>query len=197
MAAKGKPLSSPISPDFVYKITRAIDRPNPAVPLQDVGSQPNSGVRAMSLWGVAVESEVDGGRTATSPDYGTYLDAHVNDEPKLGDMEFASKRIIAGFNAIVDDDPQKLVKFSQALASGHTIGTGVDAGGDAFQQADGSQPLGYCGNGPITGSTSSTTPSWGSFARTAIFRPAWRPCPIRNAFGISSTRGVSCGRPPR
>ena len=148
LAAKGKPLPSPISPDFVYKITRAIDRPNPAVPLQDVGSQPNSGVRAMSLWGVAVESEVDGGRTATSPDYGTYLDAHVNDEPKLGDMEFASKRIIAGFNAIVDDDLQKLVKFSQALASGHTIGTGVDAGGDAFQQADGMLPLGYCGNEP-------------------------------------------------
>lgn len=147
-AARGKPLPSPISPDFVYKVTRAIDRVNPATPLQDVGSQPNSGVRALALWGAAVESEVDGGRTATSPDYGSFLDAHVNDEPKLGDMEKASKRIIVGFNAIADDDSSKLIKYQQSLATGHTIGTGVDAGGDAFQRADGRQPLGFCGSEP-------------------------------------------------
>ncbi len=147
-AAHGKPLPSPVSPDFVYKVTRAIDRVNVNTPLQDVGSQPNSGVRALALWGADVESETDGGRTATSPDYTSYLEAHVNDEPKLGDMEKASKRIITGFNQVADDDPDKLVKLRQSLASGHTFGTGIDAGGDNFQRADGRQPLGFCGSEP-------------------------------------------------
>jgi hypothetical protein len=147
-AAHGKPLPSPVSPASVYKITRAIDRTNIKVALQDVGSQPNSGVRAIALWGANIESEVDGGRTAASADYTSFLEAHVNDEPKLGDMEKSAKRILAGFNSVDDDDSQKLVKFQQSLASGHTIGVGVDAGGKAFQEADGRQPLGFCGSEP-------------------------------------------------
>jgi hypothetical protein len=148
LAAHGRALPSPISPNFVYKVTRAIDREHPAIALTDVGSQPNSGTRALALWGADIESEVDGGRTATSPDYTSFLEAHVNDEPKLGDMERAGKRILAGFNAVADDDPQKLLKLRQALASGHTFGTGIDAGGDAFQRADGRQSLGFCGPDP-------------------------------------------------
>jgi hypothetical protein len=148
LAARGRALPSPISPAFVYKVTRAIDRESSSTRLQDTGSQPNSGVRALALWGADVESEVDGGRVATSPDYTSFLEAHVNDEPKLGDMERAAKRILVGFNAVTDDDPDKLLKLRQALASGHTFGTGVDAGGDAFQKADGRYALRFCGPDP-------------------------------------------------
>jgi hypothetical protein len=147
-AAHGKPLATPVSPSFIYKITRAVDRPSPAVPLQDEGSQPNSGVRALALWGAALEGEVDGGRTAASPDYASFLEQHVNTEPKLGDLEKAGKRLITNFNAISDNDAQKLVSCMQALAGGHTVGIAVDAGNDKFQGADGKLPLGFCGSVP-------------------------------------------------
>ena len=147
-AAHGRALSSPACPDFVYKITRMVDRPDPKVPLQDTGSAPNSGVRALGLWGCALESEVDQGRTASSPDYTSNLEAVVNRDPKLGDLEKAGKRIITGFNAIADNDSQKILHDQQALATGHAIGTGVDAGNDTFQGATGETPLGYCGSEP-------------------------------------------------
>jgi hypothetical protein len=148
LAARGKPLPSPASPDHIYRITREVDRPDPTVPLQDSGSAPNSGVRALALWGLALESEVDGGRTSSSPDYTSYLEAHVCDSSKLGELEVAGKRLLSGFNAIADNDPQKLLQYQQSLASGHAVGTGVDAGNNAFQGADGRLPLGFCGAEP-------------------------------------------------
>jgi len=147
-AARGKPLVSPVSPRDVYCITREVDRPNPSVPLTDSGSQPNSGVRAMALWGVALESEMDGGRTATSPDYSDYLTKHVNDDSKLGELEASSKRILTGFNSIGDSDPNKILQFQQALATGHAVGVGVDAGSDTFQSFSGQGVLDYCGDEP-------------------------------------------------
>lgn len=147
-AAHGKALESPVSPSFIYKITRAVDRSDPTIPLVDEGSYPNSGVRAMALWGGALSSEVDGGRTATSPDYASYLEQHVNDDPKLGDLLSAGRRIFTNFNAIADNDPQKLTSCMQALAGGHSVGIAVDAGNDKFQAADGRRPLDFCGDSP-------------------------------------------------
>lgn len=147
-AARGKPLPSPACPRFVYDIAREVDRPDPSQPLTDSGSQPNSGVRALALWGVALESEMDGGRTADSPDYSSHLDAHVNDDSKLGELEAAGKRIITGFKSIADDDPDKVLQFQQALAGGYAIGIGVDAGGNAFQSFNGQGVLDYCGDEP-------------------------------------------------
>ena len=147
-AAKGRPLPSPASPNHIYRITREVDRPDPSQPLQDSGSAPNSGVRALATWGCALESDVDGGRTAASPDYASYLEAHVNDNSKLGELEDAGKRILSGFNAIGDNDSQKILQYQQSLVSGHAVGTGIDAGNNVFQGATGNLPLGYCGNQP-------------------------------------------------
>jgi hypothetical protein len=149
IAAHGKPLPSPVRPRVVYAFTRAIDRVDPSVPLQDSGSQPNSGVRALSLWGCVLEGDDDGGRTATSPDYTAYLETHVNDDPKLGEIIAGQTRRLVGFNSIADSDSQKSLKYRQALATGHTIGVGVDAGGDAFQGYDVSKgPLDFTGSSP-------------------------------------------------
>jgi hypothetical protein len=147
-AAKGKPLPSPACPRFIYDITREVDRPDPRQPLTDSGSQPQSGVRALALWGLALESEVDGGRTADSPDYTANLEAKVNVDSKLGELEAAGKRIITGFTSIPDSDPNKVLQFQQALAAGCAVGVGVDAGNDAFQNFNGQGVLDYCGDEP-------------------------------------------------
>jgi hypothetical protein len=149
LAAHGKPLSSPILPRVVYCLGRAIDRTNPDTPLQDQGAQPNSVARALGVWGCELESDDDGGRTASSPDYSSYLEAHINDEPKLGELETAGNRTLVGFNAIGDTDPNKLVQFQQALATGHCVGIAADAGVDAFQGYDPSAgPLDFTGTDP-------------------------------------------------
>lgn len=149
LAAHGKAPATPVLPRLVYCLARAVDRGNPSQPLQDQGAQPSSVARALGLWGCVLEGEDDGGRTATSPDYTSYLEAHVNDEPKLGELEGAGKRILVGFNSIADADPAKLTKFQQALATGHSVGVAVDAGGDAFQRYDETQgPLDYTGSEP-------------------------------------------------
>ncbi len=149
-AARGKPLASPVRPRFRYALGRAIDRPDPVGhPLVDEGAQPNSLVRAGGTYGVLLESEDDGGRTASSPDYADYLEAHVNDEPKLGELEDSGRRLLVGYNAIADADPQKSFKVRQALADGYMVPVAVDAGTDAFQSYDeGRGPLGYTGDEP-------------------------------------------------
>lgn len=149
VAAHGQPLQSPESPRFTYLLGRIVDRSDPSIKLKDQGAAPNSAVRAIAHWGVVLEHEVDGGRTAASPDYGTFLAAHVNDEPKLGELEKAGRRIISGFSAIEDDDSAKVAKFRQALASRHCVGVAVDAGADAFQDYDEDKgPMGFTGAEP-------------------------------------------------
>ena len=159
-AAHMRALPSAVCPRSLYAMTRAIDRSDPSQPLADMGSQPNSGVRALATWGFVLEAENNGGRIATSPDYTAYLETHVNDEPKLGELiagknrlrtlalEFETTSAIS-FNRIADRDPQKSLRFRQALAGGHSIGVGVEAGSEIFQEYDESKsPLDYTGNAP-------------------------------------------------
>jgi|GEM_PF-1270527 hypothetical protein len=147
--AHGKPLAAPVLPRVRYMLGRAVDRDNPDTPLTDSGANLNSLVKAAQLWGVVLESEDDGGRTATSPDYSAFLAAHINDNPKLGELETGAKRTLVGYNAIADDDAQKSLKCQQSLAGGYTIPVAVDAGADAFQQYDESAgPLDYTGDDP-------------------------------------------------
>jgi len=147
-AARGRSLSSPVSPRIVYQMAREINRLAPQQPLADGGAQPCGGVLALGLWGCVLEEEVDGGRTADSPDYVDYLQAHVCDGSKLGELETARKRILVGFNAVADNDPAKIVQYQLALASGHAVGAGVDAGNETFQSYTGGGVLDYCGDEP-------------------------------------------------
>jgi hypothetical protein len=149
LTAHGRQLAAPVLPRLRYALGRAVDRTDPNVPLQDAGAQPNSLVRAAGLWGVVLESEDDGGRTAASPDYGAFLTAHINDNPMLGELEIAAKRVLVGYNAIADDDPQKSLKVRQAHAGKYAVPVAVDAGSDAFQQYDETKgPLDFTGSDP-------------------------------------------------
>jgi hypothetical protein len=148
-AAHGKPLPSPVLPRVRYNLGRAIDRSNPSLPLIDEGAQPSSLVRAAMTYGVVLEGEDDGGRTALSPDYAAYLVAHVNDELKLGELEKAGKRLLLGYNAITDYDPQKTLKIRQSLVGKCAVTVAVDAGSDAYQGYDESKgPLDFTGSEP-------------------------------------------------
>ena len=149
LAAHGKPLPAAEQPAFEYRLGRAVDRTDWNIPLQDGGAYPNSLVRASSVWGVVIETEGAGGRTANSPDYATFLEAHVNDEPKAEEMIAASRRVITGYNAIADNDTNKWQQFKQAFAGGHAVGVAVDAGNADFQNYnENAGPLGFTGNEP-------------------------------------------------
>ena len=149
LGAQGRPLPSPVCPRVRYNLGRAVDRANPDVPLRDEGAQPNSLARAAGLYGVAIESEVDGGLTADSPDYASHLDAHVNDELKLGELEAAGKRRLSGYLAVADADPAKTLKIRQGLYGKCAAVVAVDAGSPEFQSYDESRgPLGYTGPDP-------------------------------------------------
>ncbi len=145
-AAHGHGLPAAVWPRGLYANGRIIDRRPDAdgsLPtLIDDGAMPNSLVRAMDMWGVALESEEDGGRTALSPDYSDHLEAHVNDEPTMLELEDESIFLVRGFNAIGDFATDKVIQFCQAIASGHAVMGAIQAGTDEFQAADGSRVLG-------------------------------------------------------
>lgn len=151
-AAHGHVLPAPVWPRGLYANGRIIDRrPEPdgsLPPLVDDGAMPNSLVRAMDLWGVATENEQDDGRTATSPDYSDYLEAHVNDEPSFLELEDESMFLVRGFNAVLDLATDKITQFCQAIASGHAVMGAIQAGTNEFQSADGSRVLGPQGISP-------------------------------------------------
>jgi hypothetical protein len=149
LAARGRALPSPVCPRTTYTLGRAVDRHDPSVKLTDEGAAPNSVVRAISQWGIVLSSETDGGRLASAPDYSAHLAAHVNDEPKLGEIETGARRLVSGFVAIADDVPDKDVQFKKSLASGHCVGVAVAAGTAAFQGYDEARgPMGPTGPDP-------------------------------------------------
>lgn len=178
LAAHGVPLPSPEQPMFEYKIGRAVDRSNPSIPLQDEGAQPNSLVRGSGIWGVVTEIEGEGGLGADSPDYTPYLETHVNDEPKLGELEKASQRLIKGYNAIADGDLTKLAQYQAALSIGHCIGEAVDAGSDLFQAYnEASGPLGFTGYEPDHWIFCVDYATVGALRAAGLLPPTWTSLP--------------------
>ncbi len=148
LATHGMALPSPVLPRVRYMLGRAIDRTDLSEKLEDVGSYPNSLARAAAQWGVVLEGEVDGGRTADSPDYSDYLEAHVNDEPKLGEIEKSLRRLFTDYKAIGDRASDKVLSFQKALAAGYGVGIAVEAGSMAFQGFSGQGVLDFTGSRP-------------------------------------------------
>jgi len=135
-ASKGLPLTSPAAPRFLYVLARAVDRrPVAGVlpPLLDHGCEPNSLMRAIAEWGVPLESQVDGGRIASSPDYEDYLEAHINDEPALDELLKSDEMPIVGINAIETEGDNRVSEICKSLASGYAVMAGVSAGNAIFQ----------------------------------------------------------------
>lgn len=147
-AAKGFPLAAPADPSVLYKLARIVDRADPGVPLRDTGTTPNALVRAITQWGIATEAESAGGRRATDPDYTLWLEEHVNDEPKLGELQGANTRPNADFNAIVNTGSEKCNAICAAIADGYAVQAAVDAGTEEFQCHDRNKLLGFTGGNP-------------------------------------------------
>lgn len=147
-AALGRPLPSPATPRTIYTLSRAVCRSDVNTPLTDSGASPAAGVAALGRWGVVLEAEDDGGRTANSSDYADFLEAHVNDEMRLDEIETGKDRLVVGFSIIADNDPHKEEQFQASLDTGHTISTAVDGGSSIFQDYRGQKPLDYCGDEP-------------------------------------------------
>jgi hypothetical protein len=135
-AAKGIPLPSPVAARSLYGLAKSIDRKRingKLPPLVDDGCEPNEMVRAIAEWGVPLESEVDDGRGATSPDYEDYLEAHVTDEPALDELLAGDERLLVGFNAILSEADEKVREICQSIADRYAVMAGVCAGNAAFQ----------------------------------------------------------------
>lgn len=146
LAAHGHALPHPVLPRFRYATGLAVDRASPDRPLVDEGAQPRALVRAASEYGIVTFGQDQDPQD--SPEYEIYLSAHVTDDPKLGELEVASRQLVLGYNAIADGDPEKDVKVVQALAGKSAVLIAVEAGCDAFQNYDGTGVLGYTGSDP-------------------------------------------------
>ena len=130
LGAKGYPPPAPFSARAAYDLAREIDRSdlNPAgdlPPLVDVGCQPNQCVRAVSKFGLADISQVDGGDSAVDP-------AKINIDLTLAEFEACRLRLVAPFKditwtAVADGDPDKLTQVDQALAAGYPVIFAMDA----------------------------------------------------------------------
>lgn len=174
-AAKGVPLKRPADPRMLYTLARAIDRADPHTPLRDSGTSPSALVRAVSAWGIATEDETTGGRSAVDADYSLWLEEHVNDEPKLGELQAANTRPNADFNGIWATGAAKRDAICAAIADGYAVMAAVEAGSAAFQSYDGSGgPLGFTGENPD---------HWVYFTRTRTV-DGERQIFMRNSWGL-------------
>jgi hypothetical protein len=179
IAAHGKPLPSPVRPRVVYAFTRAIDRVDPSVPLQDSGSQPNSGVRALSLWGCVLEGDDDGGRTATSPDY-TASEKSSRDKPAASLASTPSLIAIAKRASSTD----KLWPPATPSVSVSMLAE-MPSKAMTYRRVHSTSPDPH----PITGSSSSTTQQPCLFAKPALCPPLGRKSPTLPSCFSSKTRG--------
>ena len=147
-ASKGFPLKRPADPRLLYTLARAVDRTNPSLPLVDGGTTPNALVRAIAQWGIATEDESVGGRAATDADYSVWLEAHVNDEPKLSELQGANARPNTNFNLIWEGGAAKVDAVCAAIADGYAVMAAVEAGSEAFQAYNGQGVLDCPGLNP-------------------------------------------------
>jgi len=147
-ASKGVRLPTPVTPRMLYTLARAGDRASPAVPLQDVGTSPNALVRALETWGAPLESEIPGERSAADADYSIWLEEHVNDEPRLGELQAANARPLINFNAIYATGSLLRDQVCAAIAAGYAVMAAVEAGSAAFQNFHGEGALGFTGSNP-------------------------------------------------
>lgn len=132
LAAKGTPLSFVPSPAGIYTLARCVDRvPDydgtfPA--LEDGGSMPNEAERGVKEWGVRPMAPM-------APD-GRYSDAdpqHIDDEPRLVDLEADATEILAGCYGIYTSGSQRSQDVRAAVFGGYPVTLSVCGGSSAWQ----------------------------------------------------------------
>jgi hypothetical protein len=148
LVAKGFAPAAPVDPRLLYTLARAADRAVATTPLQDTGTTPNALVRSLGTWGAVLETETAGGRRATDPDYTLWLQEHVNDEPKLSELQAAHARLFIGFNGIWETGAALRDSVRAAIADGYAVMAAVDASTEEFQCHDRNKLMGFTGGTP-------------------------------------------------
>ncbi len=138
LAKAGTPASELLCPLSVYRLARCMDRtlswygsPSPP-PLMDDGTDPDLAMHAIATWGIATCREllgVDG----PGSDYTARLEAEVNREPMLGELEASDAFKLVGQHAILSGGQQRLDDVARALDSGFAVGLAVYASDNRFQ----------------------------------------------------------------
>ena len=146
-------LQAKIKPLGCYDVSRMVDRaanssgelPEP----KDDGVMPNELARGLQVWGLPVEGDRSDDKTATDPEYTTWLAANINRETTLGEFEkMATRRILTDWTSIADGDPQKSDLMVAAFNAGFPAIGGVDADDPNFENYDGNGTLMYDGQNP-------------------------------------------------
>lgn len=117
------------SPHELYRNTRAIDRYEVSIPLEDDGAEPNQLFRAVEEFGLRPLDQPWAGGDANP--------LTVNDEPKLGDLEAASVFRAFGAYEIFTSGSRRSTQVALALDAGKAVCAAIAGGSEDFQRYDG------------------------------------------------------------
>jgi len=136
----GKPLPGYFAALPLYRGVRCLERAQSTSgalpPLTDCGAGPDDVLTFAQQFGIQTSVQ-ECGETGPSDKLSQYEDAHVNDEPTLGEFEHDSSfRLVGGFD-ITSTGDQRLLDVSNALAAGYAVGISVYAADQRFQGYDG------------------------------------------------------------
>lgn len=135
--AAGAPLPFVPSQDEVYKVLRALERGGNLAPLTDTGGYPADVMAAVSRWGVKAMGP-------TPPD-GRFSDVwpeHVNEEPRLGDLEKAEAYLVVPEYRIDEFASDVVLQVQQAIVGGFAVGISFFADQAFMSFTAGAPPVG-------------------------------------------------------
>jgi hypothetical protein len=128
----GQPLPWVPSPAGIYRVGRAIDRPNTSTPLTDDGAEPNQVFRSINEFGVhPIQAPTSDGR------YSDADPATINDEPSLGELEADAVTCIVGDYGITSTGTQRVDDVCSAIANKHPVTVAIAGGSNTFQAYSG------------------------------------------------------------
>jgi hypothetical protein len=136
LAKAGKPLPGYLAALPLYRGVRCLERAQSTSsalpPLTDCGAGPDDVLTFAQHFGIQT-SQQECGEAGPSDKLSQYEDAHVNDEPTLGEFEHDSSfRLVGGFD-ITSTGDQRLLDVSNALAAGYAVGISVYAADARYQ----------------------------------------------------------------
>ena len=121
----------------LYRAVRCLERaaayPSGTLPtLTDSGASPDDVFTVATRFGIQTTAE-ECGETGPSDALSQYEDAHVNDEPPLGEFEQDAAFKVVGAFDIVSTGDQRIEDVASALAAGYAVGISVYAADARFQ----------------------------------------------------------------
>jgi hypothetical protein len=138
LLSQGAALDSPIAAMSIYSPTRAVDRDNANEHLTDVGGYPNQAARAISEWGVCLESAWPFDPSPTTDEFRSYgIDAEPNQIERLKAMRklrvFDPRKLYTLGDELVLDMKRALSTHAVDAPKGRPVGFALNVDHD-FEQ---------------------------------------------------------------